>query len=131
MNIILQKNDINIDNISFKQGKNSMKLLYNLSAFSTLGIPLCIDSKNIVDEQSLLKVYLNDSDKDYKVMKSIDTYLQENIDNYESFLRNDHFVVIKTKYIHLQKTDEIYHLQICMNHIKDYNQKNKLNIYTI
>tara|TARA_Y100000817_G_C16839270_1_gene537228 strand:+ start:572 stop:952 length:381 start_codon:yes stop_codon:yes gene_type:complete len=126
MILVLLKDKINLDNISFKNGRDSIKIVYNVIGLLMIGITLNIMYDNITIKGSLIYIILNK--KDLQLVKEIDNYFKSKVCCYESFIYNDNKIRIK-KHNNFKQKDNI--ITITMNSIKKINHKNKVQIFSI
>ena len=95
MKLILNKNNININNIILLQKKNGYKILYKLNNVLMNGIHINISNFNIYKNEEFLYIMLSDSDN--KLINDIIKYINKKL-NINMCLKNNILKILNTCY---------------------------------
>ena len=129
MKLILKKDKFDLKRVSFKDSKGSKKLLYNMDGLFMVGITLNIVYDSIKIRNSLIFIRINE--EDIQLIEQIDNYLKTKYDPYESFIHNNNIIKIKKHDTFKQTEDSNNKITITINSIKNINQINKVQIFSI
>lgn len=126
MNFILNEKKINLNNIILFYKKDKIKILYDLNNIKISGIPLSIPKNKTyyIKKNNMFRLNLNNDDIIFSKLKIIDNYLNENIKNYYSFIKNNS---IQIKFKKKIKNN----LYFSLTNLKYRNNLYYLNIFQI
>ena len=127
MKLIIKNDRIDANRIHFKHNKNGIKLLYEIKNIYLIGIPLKIQYDKIIIKESI--IFINIAKKHLDILHNIDSFLASKINNYVSFIHNNHFLKIKKHNDFI--SDKGNELSFTINCIKVYKGNNYVQIFTI
>ena len=110
MEVIINSQSIDTDKIQFKKGKNTTKILYDISSVYIIGLCFGLECPYSIDKYGKLEVQ-NKQQKE--LLQRIDQYLSINLSNYVSFLKNDKIQLknykpfVDIKYININNIKKI------------------------
>lgn len=122
MEIVINDDFINTKNISLKQGKNNIKILYHINPIFVIGICLKIKLPYKCGANNIEKIELQNKQQ-IKILNNINSYFSSMIVNYIPFIKHNTIFVKNNSSI-----DNIY---ININNIKLIHGKNYVNIFSL
>ena len=120
MKLILNKNNINLENIILQDKPNGYKILYKLNNVLMNGIYIHIEDFNIYKNDDFLYIIL--SEKDNKILKNIIKYINNKL-NLNINIKNNILRILNRNY----NGDKIIVLNI--SNVRLINNKYMLYIY--
>ena len=120
MKLILNKNNIDINNILLINKSNGYKILYKLNNVLMNGIHIQIEDFNIYKNDDFLYIILSKNDE--KIMKDIIKYINDKL-NLNICLKNNILRILNKNY----KDENTINLNI--SNIRNINNKHMLYIY--
>ena len=127
MNLIIKKDNFEIDRISFRKSKESMKITYNINDLFMIGITLRIQYSTIQIKNSL--IYIKVCDDDLELLNKIDAYFDTIFDNYESFIFNKKIRIKRNNQVKINLNSNT--IVIVISSIKTINYINRVQIFSI
>ena len=126
MDLIL-KDNICIDLIELKYSRKCIKILYNLGYIRLIGMSLRLRNYTPLFNNDYIYITINDPYQ-LGIFREINEFLKEKkeVQPYESFINER---VIKVKNNKRYNSDSS--IYICLNNLKEYRGKYKLQIFTI
>ena len=126
MDLIL-KDNICIDLIELKYSRKCIKLLYNLGYIRLIGLSLRLRNYISIFNNDYIYITINDPYQLGILNEINDFFTKKNeVQPYESFI-NDRIIKVKNNKRY-NRDNSIY---ICLNNLKEYQGKYKLQIFTI
>tara|TARA_Y100000590_G_scaffold90779_1_gene102419 strand:- start:277 stop:657 length:381 start_codon:yes stop_codon:yes gene_type:complete len=126
MDLIL-KDNICIDLIELKYSRKCIKLLYNLGYIRLIGLSIRLRNYIPIFSNDYIYITINDPYQ-LGILNKINEFFEEKseVQPYESFI-NDRIIKVKNNKRY-NRDSSIY---ICLNNLKEYQGKYKLQIFTI
>ena len=126
MDLIL-KDNICIDLIELKYSRKCIKLLYNLGYIRLIGISLRLRNYTPIFSNDYIYITINDPYQ-LRILNEINEFFKkmDEIQPYESFI-NDRIIKVKNN----KRYNSDSSIYICLNNLKEYQGKYKLQIFTI
>jgi len=127
MKLIIKNENFDTKRIYFKNNKNGIKLLYSVHNIFTVGIPLKIEYDKLIIKDYIILVSI--SKKHIDIINKIDHYFADKVNNYVTFLHNEHSLKIKKHGGFIVNTDKL--LSFTINCIRSYKGNNYVQLFTI
>ena len=128
MEIIINPKIFDIQNISIKNGRTTKKLLYNFQSLCIIGLPFQINDYILVNQSNKYLFIDIDQSKQKEVLYTINTYFEDVLTIYQSFIDNNILKIKKHKPYHFKKDDELF---ISINNIRNKKGISMIQIFTI
>jgi hypothetical protein len=121
MEILIQDKYLDVNKIQFKNGKHNTKILYQLNSVCLIGICLQLKEPFEYNVNYPERIEIKNTEQ-LKLFQMIDSYFNENIDKYVSFLKNNTIFVKNNR----NPNKGMY---VNINNIKYIHGKNYVNIF--
>jgi hypothetical protein len=126
MKLYLDPTKLKLQNISFKQGKQSIKLMYSVSSVYMIG--LCFQIKHPtmkISSDGNLRVYISD-DNYHQMFQTIQTLIQEKFPGCQRFYHK-RFLTLRNKYVNPSNNN----LNLSINHLKKEGEQMYVGVYCL
>ena len=128
MNLLILKNNFELDRINLRKSKSSIKLSYDITFLNMIGITIPIKYNNFKIKGSIIILKVHPEDK--MILQNIDNYLLKRIPSYVSFIENDIISIRKHNNFNIDNYQD-NQINITINIIKNINDKNIVQIFSI
>lgn len=126
MKLYLEPKKLKLQDISFKQGKQSIKIMYSISSVYMIGLCFQIEKPTVnISSDGNIQVYIVD-DNYHMMFQSIQKQIQETYPMCQKFYHK-RYITLRNKYVHSPKKT----LNLSINHLKREGNQMYVGVYCL